>query len=107
MVGKREDADVEAEVVVVGKRNGGGAALVVEEREEEEKEGGSVWLGTEEVGGVAAAGGDFPRSDGGIMEGVSSPGRSLPRTFSAMRNMASANCSALSFPLFCVSHKFL
>ena len=49
---------------------------------------------------MAAEGGDFPRCDGGIMFGTSSVGSSLPRTLSAMRNMARANCSALSFPRF-------
>ena len=47
------------------------------------------------------------RSDGGIILGASSVGAPFPRTFSAMRNMASANCSALSLPTFSKSHKFL
>ena len=48
----------------------------------------------------AAEGGDFPRRDGGIILGASSVGSSLPLTFSAMRYIASANCSTLSLPLF-------
>ena len=47
------------------------------------------------------------RSDGGMKLGGSSLGGSFPRTFSASRNMASANCSAFSFPLLVMSHKFL
>ena len=40
------------------------------------------------------------RSEGGIMLAVSSLGTSLPRTFSAIRNIAKANCSAFSLPFF-------
>ena len=48
------------------------------------------------------------RTDGGIMFGGSSlEGGSFPRTFSAIRYMARANCSALSLPLFCTSQRFL
>ena len=38
--------------------------------------------------------------EGGIILGGSSLGGSFPRTFSAMRYMASANCSAFSLPVF-------
>ena len=44
---------------------------------------------------------------GGIMAGVRSLGRGFPRTFSATKNMASANCSALSRPVFEMSQRFL
>ena len=47
------------------------------------------------------------RREGGIMLGVNSLGGSFPRTFSATRYMASANCSAFSFPFFCTSHRLL
>ena len=84
-------------------RNVGVATPVADEREEEECDEGIAWPG----GGMVAEGGDFPRREGGIMLGASSIGRSLPRTFSAMRYMAKANCSAVSLPRFCVSHKVL
>ena len=74
-----------------------------EEREEEEKEGGRAWpdgAATDDVG-------DFPLREGGIMLGASSVGSSFPRTFSAMRCIARANCSTFSLPLFCESHRFL
>ena len=45
--------------------------------------------------------------DGGIMARVSSLGRGFPLTFSATRNMASANCSALRRPVFDMSQRFL
>ena len=45
--------------------------------------------------------------DGGIMAGVSSLGRGFPLTFSATRNMASANCSALRRPVLEMSQRFL
>ena len=45
--------------------------------------------------------------DGGIMAGVSSLGRGFPRTFSATRNMANANCSALRRPVLEMSQRFL
>ena len=45
--------------------------------------------------------------DGGIMAGVSSLGRGFPLTFSATRNMASANCSALRRPVLEMSHRVL
>ena len=45
--------------------------------------------------------------DGGIIAGVSSLGRGFPLTFSATRNMASANCSALRRPVFEMSQRFL
>ena len=47
------------------------------------------------------------RREGGIMMGVNSLGGSFPRTFSATRYMASANCSAFSFPFFWTSHRLL
>lgn len=61
----------------------------------------------EEEDGVEEEGGTFPRRDGGIIAAVSSFGTSFWRTFSAMRYMASANCSAFSLPVFSMSHKFL
>ena len=45
--------------------------------------------------------------EGGIIAGVRSFGRGFPLTFSATRNMASANCSALSRPVFEISQRFL
>ena len=45
--------------------------------------------------------------DGGIMAGVSSLGRGFPLTFSATRNMASANCSALRRPVLEMSQRVL
>lgn len=74
--------------------------------------GGGVWA----IGGVETAlvgvtdrwiWGCFFRSDGGTMLGASSFGGSFPLTFSAMRNIANANCSALSFPLLSMSHSVL
>lgn len=65
--------------------------------EEEEEEGEGEW---EE--GVA-----LPLREGGTMSGVNSLGTSFLRTFSAMRYMARANCSAFSLPFFSMSHKFL
>lgn len=47
------------------------------------------------------------RREGGIMAAVSSLGGSFPRTFSATRCMASANCSAFNLPFFWMSHRFL
>ncbi len=41
------------------------------------------------------------------MLGGSSFGGSFPLTFSAIRNMARANCSAFSLPLFSISHNVL
>ena len=49
----------------------------------------------------------FPLREGGIMAGVSSLGTSFFLTLSAMRYMASANCSELSRPFFSMSHRFL
>ena len=46
-------------------------------------------------------------NDGGIMAGVSSLGRGFPLTFSATRNIASANCSALRRPVLDMSQRFL
>lgn len=45
--------------------------------------------------------------EGGIIAGVSSFGRGFPLTLSATRNMASANCSALSRPVLEMSQRFL
>ena len=56
---------------------------------------------------MAAAGLTFPRREGGIMACVSPSGMSFLRTFSAMRYMARANCSAFRRPFFSISHKFL
>ena len=65
----------------------------------------------EEEGGGAETGGGMtlilPLREGGIMAGVRSSGMSFLRTFSAMRYIASANCSAFSLPFFSMSHKFL
>ena len=85
-----------------GRREAAEEVPETEEREEEEKEGGRTWFDE-----AAPDGGDFPLREGGIMLGASSVGSSFPRTFSAMRNIARANCSALSLPLFCESHRFL
>ena len=93
-VGMREGAEEDE----VGKTESGAAPLAGEDREEVEADDGICWL---------TVGGDFPRTEGGIMMGDSSLGSSFPRTFSAMRNMARANCSAFSLPLFRVSHRFL
>ena len=109
MVGRRNGPAEEEEAVGVGMREGaeedevgrtesGAAPLAVKVRDEVEADDGICWL---------TVGGDFPRTDGGIMMGDSSFGSSFPRTFSAMRNMARANCSAFSLPLFRVSHRFL
>lgn len=56
-----------------------------------------VGVAAEGVGGATVC---CLRSEGGIMLAVSSLGTSLPRTFSAIRNMARANCSAFSLPFF-------
>ena len=80
----------------------GVAGSVADEMEEAEKEGGMGW--TDATG---ADKGVFPLREGGTMLGASSVGSSLPRTFSAMRCMARANCSAFSLPSFRVSHRFL
>ena len=45
--------------------------------------------------------------EGGIIAGVRSFGRGFPLTFSATRNMANANCSALSRPVLEISQRFL
>ena len=74
--------------------------------EEEE----AVEADTPEVGVVEEAATDAAYvclKVGGIMAGVSSLGRGFPLTFSATRNMASANCSALRRPVFEMSQRFL
>ena len=83
-------------------RNDEGVIPVLDERDELDKDEGIPWP----VGGLVI-GGDFPRRVGGIILGASSVGSSLPRTFSAMRNIARANCSAFNLPFFCVSQRFL
>ena len=74
-------------------------------------DGADVLGGTEVAGVVVEVVGRATvcclRTEGGIMLEVSSLGRSLPRTFSAIRNIANANCSAFSLPFFRTSHKFL
>ena len=45
--------------------------------------------------------------EGGTIAGVISLGRGFPRTLSDTMNMASANCSALSRPVFEISQRFL
>ena len=92
MVGRRGMEEEEEEE---GKRLEGVPGPETEEREVAEKDGGMAW-----PGGTAADGGEVPLIEGGIMLGASSVGSSLPRTLSAMRNMARANCSAFSLPLF-------
>lgn len=107
MVGRREEEEEElerragVEDVGVG-RNDAGVIPVLDEIDELDKDEGIPWL----VGGLVI-GGDFPRRVGGIILGASSVGSSLPRTFSAMRNIARANCSAFNLPFFCVSQRFL
>lgn len=62
-----------------------------------------------ELEGVVDGGGSvtLPLREGGTMAGVSSSGMSFFRTFSAIRYMARANCSALRRPVFSMSHRFL
>lgn len=70
----------------------------------------AVEVVTLEVGVVKEAATDAAYvclKDGGIMAGVSSLGRGFPLTFSATRNMARANCSALRRPVLEMSHRFL
>lgn len=70
----------------------------------------AVVVVTLEVGVVEEAATDAAYvclKDGGIMAGVSSLGRGFPLTFSATRNMASANCSALRRPVLEMSQRFL
>ena len=49
----------------------------------------------------------LPLREGGIMAAVRTLGGSFLRTFSAMRNMARANCSALRRPFFSMSLRVL
>ena len=62
---------------------------------------------SEDATDVAGGTVTFPLREGGTMATVSSLGISFFRTFSAMRYMARANCSAFSFPFFSMSHRFL
>ena len=100
MVGSRGMEEEEEEV---GKREVVEGVAGTEEREEDEKEGGRAWPD----GAATDDSGDFPLREGGIMLGASSVGSSFPRTFSAMRYIARANCSTFSLPFFCESHRFL
>ena len=62
---------------------------------------------TPEVGVVETDAAYAFLKEGGIIAGVRSFGRGFPLTFSATRNMASANCSALSRPVLEISQRFL
>lgn len=100
IVGRREEEEVGVgrregvEEVGVGRKKGE-ATPVADEKEEVDQDEGNDWLT-----GTVVVGGDFPRREGGTILGASSEGSSFPRTLSAMRNSARANCSAFSLPRF-------
>lgn len=75
------------------------------EEEEEEAAAATLEVGVGEEAATDAA--YVCLKDGGIMARVSSLGRGFPLTFSATRNMASANCSALRRPVLEISQRFL
>ena len=85
------------------------AMATLAEREEAWFEEATVAEDVEGVGTgeVAVRGSVLFLRDGGTMAGVSSFGTSFLRTFSAIRYMARANCSAFSLPFFSMSHRFL